>query len=337
MAIVTRSNKVSLPPAPAGGKAAPIKLVKAAAAAKAPPLLPLPTTLSEVVHDLNAYSVLVHGEPGIGKTSTAMQAFTNTLLITFDPPQKSMAILQVYCPDWVTFKRYIDSLLAEAAAKGSSFPYKRIVVDGIDKAHRLCQIYTEKILGVKDVADADWGKGFGSLDKNFTEQIRRLLSLSPQPWDCGAWFISHSVWREVETRKKGPKINKLVPLMKGGADREITGLVDCIFAYQYLDKRHIMVVRGDERTYAKCRIDGHFLTPKKERIVEVPMGDSAQEGWNNLLRAFNNQQTFTHVSQGGTAATKAQPLLQSQQQRTAVAASGNGSGIVKPLVIRKRV
>jgi hypothetical protein len=203
-----------------------------------------------------------------------------TLLLTFDPIQKAQTILQRHVPDWNTFMTYLG--LLEAQVKAGKYPYKRVVIDGADIWYRKCQEAVEKKLVVDHVSEEKWGKGWDMLKNWFATAVDRLFAL---PGGC--WIIAHSDWREVESRTKGVKVNKLLPLLN------------------YHGEERILIVEGDERTGAGHRIKGHFLTPKGRKLREIPMGENEEEAYANLLNAFNNKQTFITIKERNDSAEKA--------------------------------
>lgn len=261
--------------------------------------LTLPMTPSEVSHDINEYYVLIYGVPKIGKTTLAMSD-PNSLLLTFDPLQKSLPIMQRQCPDWMTLMYYLS--LLEYEAQQGTYPYSRVVLDGCDFMYRYCQIWCQTELMVDHISEEKWARGWDKLKETFVQVVDRFMNL---PGGC--WFVAHAEYRDIETRR-GEKVRKLMPLMKGAAEDIIVGKVDLWAAYEYNGKERVLIVRGDERTGSGCRINDHFLTPRGRAIVEVPMGNSPQEGWTNLNKAFENKQPFITCEERDE-------LLEKQRQR----------------------
>ena len=249
----------------------------------------LPTEPSVRSNDINDYHILIHGEKKIGKTTIAAVE-PGTFSLTFDPVRKGLEIMQRHMPDWATFAAYLDIL--EARAKEGKFPYKRLVIDGADIWYRKCQAWAEKKLVVGHISEEKWGRGWDLLKETFTDAVVRIMNLP-----CGVWFISHSAWREVETRDANVKIEKLVPLMKQGGEEILNGRVDAWFAYDYAGSERVMYIRGNERIGAGCAIKGHFETPKGRQVREIPMGDSEEEAYENLLKAFHNKQTYVSLKE----------------------------------------
>lgn len=250
----------------------------------------LPTERSTPVEDINRYHFLIHGEKKIGKTTLAT-AQDGVLLLTFDPLQLAYSLYQRHVPTWAHWMAYLVKL---ESIPYDQFPYTRIVVDGADIWYRRCQTWVCKKLGITHPKDAPWGKGWDMLKETFSESLERLLALP-----CGSWFISHSAWREVETREKDRKIEKLVPLIKGGGEEILNGKMNGWFAYDYVGQDRVLVILGDERVGAGHNIKNHFLTPSGERVREIPMGADEGEAYANLVNAFNNQQTFAELAKGG--------------------------------------
>lgn len=259
------------------------------------PEVKLPLKASKAVHDLSAYHLLFHGEKKIGKT-TLTTTEDDVFLLTFDPLQKSYEIKQRHCPDWKHFMAYLAAL--EEAAESGDYPYKRVVLDAADIWYRACQDWVEKKLAVPHVSDAEWGKGWDLLKQTFSRAVDRLLAL---PGGC--WFVSHSAWVEIKTRR-GEKVSKLQPNLKAAAEEILVGKIDGWFAYDYDGEERVLIIRGDESTGAGCRIRGHFLTPKGRKVREIPMGNSEEEAFENLVKAFKNEQTFTTLEERDEKASK---------------------------------
>jgi hypothetical protein len=284
-----------------GANGAPT-IVKAVAPVIARLELPLePTVRSD---DINDYSFLLHGEKKIGKSSFSTipdQPGERVLQLTFDPVRPGLELIQRHMPNWTVFTQWIVRL--EQAAKEGDFPYKRVVIDGADIMYTRCQTWSCTKLGIQHPSDEGFAKGWHLVSDTFAAWVDRILALP-----CGVWFISHSEWKEIDTRTPGVKQTKLVPLISGKGEEIMNGRVDGWLAYVYVEKKRALIILGDERTGAGHDCKGHFLTPTGERVAEIPMGDSEEEAYYNFVQAFNNQQTFTHVG-GNIAAHFKKPRI----------------------------
>ena len=127
----------------------------------------LPTEPEPLSHDLRDFSMLIHGEKKIGKTSMLAQE-EMAFFLEFDPKQQGVSIMQRHIPDWPHFMAYIAKL-EEQVAKGKC-PYKTIIVDGLDLMYRECFKWCCKALVIEHPHDEnDYGKSWGFIKENFRE------------------------------------------------------------------------------------------------------------------------------------------------------------------------
>ena len=248
----------------------------------------LPSKYIDPIDDLNEFSILIHGEKKVGKTTLANQG-GRTLFLQHDPTQKAYRRLEVCIPNWRTYLATIKEL--ERATKKKKFPYDRVCIDGADAWFKNCQRYVCKKLIINHPADEGWGRGWDNLRDEFTDGLNRLLALLPF---CSVWFLCHSAWKEVDLRGGG-KTNKLLPRLSGMAEEILNGMVDGWFAYDYGKKgRRIMILQGDEMTGAGHRISSpeeghpHFCDQNGEALKEIRMGSSPKEAYASLIAAFKN-------------------------------------------------
>lgn len=241
----------------------------------------LPTEYAEAGGELNDFSILIHGVKKIGKTSLALQG-GRVLVLQFDPPQRAYRRLEVVCDSWRTFQSALKQL--KALADRGKFPYDRVVIDRADMWYKYCEYYVMEKLAIKKMSEEPFGGAWAEAEKTFTDAVDQVLRLP-----CGKWFLCHSV-HEGEENRHGEEIIKLKPNLSKRADAVLNGKCDAWFAYTFEGKKRALVVKGDERTGAGHRIDGHFRTPDGQAIDLVSMGTSAEKGYANLLAAFNNEQ-----------------------------------------------
>lgn len=319
MAAVITSQKASAP----GAKK--VFVSKGAIGKAAAIAVSLPTKPSAASDDMSEYHFLIHGEKKIGKT-TFTTVEEGVFLLTFDPKQKALEIMQEHCPNWETFEAYLKAL--EAAAAAGKYPYKRVVIDGADIWYARCQDWACRQLGIKHPSEEDWGKGWDKLKVTFANAVDRLLALPG-----GVWFISHSQWKEIETRQKGVKVTKLVPNLRSGGEEILVGRVDGWFAYDYKEDERILIVKGDERTGAGHRVRGHFQTPDGRAVIEIPMGNDEFVAWTNFKAAFNNKQPFVDTEDRDNYEP---PSGAGKGAATAKASAGPAAPAKKSLFIKKK-
>ena len=271
---------------PSRGRTAPRRVVKKN------PGFQLPTGRREPIKDPWMYAYLITGEKKIGKTSFALEG-CEEFVLQFDKPNLAYKIREECPKTWREVTRIIKAL--EVAAEEGEFPYQRIIVDGIGEAYAMCQLDVCSHFAVEHPSDVGFAKGWHKLRDEFTDFINRILRLQHVA-QCGAMFIAHAEWKEVNVRGGG-KIEKLVPNLAGRCEEIVNGKVDAWFVYDYMDKRRVLVTQGDMETGAGHRIDGHFLTPDSRKIVEIDMGSNPKEAMTNFLKAFHNQQDYTTIEE----------------------------------------
>jgi hypothetical protein len=202
-------------------------------------------------------------------------------------------VKEVVLRNWKQFESALSQLEA-LVSSGNPFPYDRVVIDRVDVLFGFAMAQACDDLNVKHPTDAGYGKGWDALKRLFSDGVDRFLALP-----CGRWFLCHSSWKEVETRE-GDKIEKLVPVLSGIAEGVVNGKVDIWAAYDYVGSKRVIIVRGDERTGAGNRLDeegaARFVTTKGEKIVEIDAGGSPAEAYQNLIKAFENKQTYARIS-----------------------------------------
>lgn len=258
----------------------------------------LPMENSKIVSRLDQATILIHGEKKIGKTSTLAQE-PDAFFLEFDPPQGSLAIKQRHIADWKTLLAYVNKL--EEVATSGKFPYKTGVVDGADIMYQLAFDYVCGKKGVAHPTDIGGYEGsavWKAIRNEFHGVHRRLMAL---PWAMR--YICHSRWRDIKSRG-GEKIEKLVPLLSGQAAEIIEGDIDIWAAMIYVGNERVLILEGDESIAAGQKFENQFRTPKGRAIVEVPMGESPQESYRNLLNAWENRQTFTTLEERDRKAEK---------------------------------
>jgi hypothetical protein len=259
--------------------------------------LELPMDVSILSENISDFSMLVHGEKKIGKTSLFAQE-ENNFFLEFDPEQKALEILQAQCPDWDHLLGYLDLLEAEGKRKRPR--YDTVTVDGADIMYKQCFAWTCKRLGINHPSDLnDYGDSWNQIRVNFQDAVVRLLNLPMTPR-----FICHSKWKEIKTRGGG-KVDKLVPLLTSQAEEVLVGLIDIWAAYVYDDDQRVLVIKGDEAIGAGHRVDHKFRTPfDNQMIEEISMGSSPREAYDNLLVAWDGRQTYISIEDRDKKAEK---------------------------------
>jgi len=141
--------------------------------------------------------------------------------------------------------------------------------------------------GFEHPSEETYGKGWNKVKKDFNNAVEPLLRLG-----IGIFFNAHETEDEVETRG-GSKFKIIRP--EGGKQvwEFINANIENIWYYHLRGKDRYLQIRGDDYAFACTAWSDKFYTPDGDQVYAIPMGKSAQEGYENLLKAFNNEQTKT--------------------------------------------
>lgn len=241
----------------------------------------LPTELSEPSHNIGDYTFLFYGSKKIGKTSLAAQ-FPKALAFMFEPGGTALRLLQQPCPTWAHFKQSIDKVPAKC-------PYETFIVDTASVAYDRAMEYACAKANIEHPSDEGYGKGWDKVKKELSSQLSRLMLM-----DAGLIALAHDKIQEVET-KSGRKFNKIMPNLSGQAEGYFSATIDVIGYYHIDDNQRWLQIREDDFAMAGCRCEENFLTPDGQQIFKIPMGNSPQEAYANLLLAFENKQKETYA------------------------------------------
>lgn len=242
----------------------------------------LPVMKSVRATTFEEYTTLIHGEKKIGK-STLASYFKNSLMMFFEPGSKALEVFSVAIPDWEYFTGYISLL------EKREHNYKNVVIDTGDICYKRCFEYVCYQRHVKHPSDAnDYGATWKFIEQEFERAHSRLMNMG-----MGLIVIAHSQEKEFKDRN-GEKFERIVPVLSKQADEYYAGVLDNIFYYDYQEKKRFLTIRGDSGVVAGTRCEKNFLTPSGERIEYIPMGKSAKEAYQNLVKAFNNEQVKTY-------------------------------------------
>jgi hypothetical protein len=251
----------------------------------------LPKRKSLVSTLMESYTWLIYGRKKIGKTSLTAR-FNGQLHMMFEAGAKALSLYKVDIPaqgGWKHAREYRDQLVA------GGHDFKNVVIDVGPTAYDRCLEWVCSDMGIKHPSDESWGKGWKAVSDEFKKFHLDLLAA-----DLGLVVLAHDHIREV-TPEGRETFNQIYPKMASGAEDFYSGVIDIIAYYRYVGRDRWLQIRGDDYVLAGCRCEQNFLTPSGQRVVNVPMGDSADEAYENLAKAFNNEQRDTYADIGGKA------------------------------------
>jgi len=113
--------------------------------------------------------------------------------------------------------------------------YKTLVIDTSDKLFDMCSRSVCEDLGIEHESEAEWGKGWAGVKKEFEKVISELFST-----DIGVIFISHTKTDEITTMFRD--IKKQVPTLNNQARKILLPLVDTI---GYMRYRTVKIRKGE--------------------------------------------------------------------------------------------
>jgi hypothetical protein len=237
----------------------------------------LPTTMSEPVDDLGKVLILIHGERKIGKTSMSARAPKNLLMAT-EIGYRGLRVIPEDIEDWRKAE-----VVRRALKKDKSF--KTITVDTVDILYKLCEDYTCRDLGVKDLTDVEYGKGWRECRKRFEAYLNALAVTGK-----GVILLSHSTEQEIKKRN-GDTYTRITSSMAKQAREIVDGMVDIWGYFSYDGDRRVLVIQGDDLISAGHRFEERFRTPDGRVLKQIDMGRNPEEAWKNFTDAFHNRYT----------------------------------------------
>ena len=180
----------------------------------------LPTQKTKPKQSLSDYTILLYGQPKIGK-STFASKFDNALFLDTEHGLNSLETYHVTINDWM------DMLEACRQIAEGKHNFKTIIIDTIDSAIRLASEYVCDKYST-DKRKIDHESDIGSMGKGFhlvSDEIMRVLrKLSGLPY--GLMLISHAKTAHIITQ--GKEYDKIMPTLSDSIRKQVLGFVDII-------------------------------------------------------------------------------------------------------------
>lgn len=226
---------------------------------------------------------MIYGMKKIGKTSLANQLSDNMLHLMVEPQARNLPIYQVACETYEDLIGYTKNL------KLGKHGFDSVSLDPLPLFYQKSMDYTCRVNNFQHPSGQnDHGASWSKVRKDFNKGVEPLLRL-----DTGIIFHAHETEAELETRE-GKKYTIIRP--EGGTQvwDFINANIENIWYYHVRNGKRFLQVRGDEYAFACTAWTDKFYTPDGRQVVAVPMGDSPEEGYENLLKAFRNEQERTY-------------------------------------------
>ena len=240
------------------------------------------------------YNCLIYGQRKVGKT-TLLSSCPGAYYFLFEP-NKSYALYGSEIGSWEDF-----GFLADEFVNGDH-PFHTGIIDGGKICYNMALEFACKKHGFTHPGgQKDYGASWAKVNKEFELPVRKLMSCKH-----GFFVIAHEKKEDVETQSGGA-FSYICPDLSGrGAELFANEIYNIFYYYKDVDGRWLQL-DGDEYIQCGHRMKGHFLTPAGERVTRVPMGGSEEEGYRNLMLAFDNKQKDPYVKKGGFKPETADP------------------------------
>jgi hypothetical protein len=210
-------------------------------------MTPLPTEKKMKSKDPFEYTILLYGEPKIGK-SEACSRIPDAMFIQTEAGLKNLDVFTT--PLVQTWKEFLD-IAAEIAA--GNHPFKTVIVDTIDGMYQLCAQHVCKQNGWIHESDLDYGKGYARVKLEMMRVLNKLSALK-----TGLVLVGHSKEKEIKT--KTGNFDKITLCFSNSIEEAITTFVD-IGLYCRVERdddgKNVRVVRSlsNDEYFAGGRVD----------------------------------------------------------------------------------
>lgn len=238
----------------------------------------LPTKKHVPSNNLSDYVLLFAGEKKVGKTSIANQ-FPEAFIIECEPGNADH--IECYRQDVATWNQFeqIVSLLEKEPTR-----YKTVVIDEIPNLFRYCELQVCKELAIDSIGDAGWAKGWNLLRNKMIGTLARLQSLP-----IGVIYTAHTAIKQYTDRTGAKKdrleinaSNMLSEILDANVNTWLVFLSD-------KDGNRNCICQADSFIKACVGLPGKcFRTTDGHLLKQFPLGESPEEAYANILKAYNN-------------------------------------------------
>lgn len=230
---------------------------------------------------------MIYGKKKIGKTTLTDCFSKNMFHLMVEPMARHLRVFQEPVESYKDLLGYYNTL------KSNGHTFDAWSLETLHLFYDKSMDYTCEKIGIEHPADGvsgnnntakDRGSAWNRIQKDFQDILIKLLQLP-----IGGFFNCHESFDDIEGRD-GKMYKSYKP--EGGAQvwRFISAQIENIWYYHYRGDQRFLQVRGDEKVYACVSWTDKFITPSGELISAIPLGNNPQQGFENILKAFNNEQ-----------------------------------------------
>jgi hypothetical protein len=251
-------------------------------------------TFQEPSNTFLDYCILLYGESAIGKTSVIAQ-IPGCYILQCDPNRKSLRVRQSAIknmtlselkrerPDFSPWQ--IACATLQKALEDDSV--RCIAIDNIGLLYEHCFNHVCWKLGIKDPNEQnDFGQTWREISDLFSDTLNTILYN-----EKGLVLVSHNTVKEVKEADDST-YERIEPAVQKGAFKWMKECTNYAFFMQYYNDQRVFTVRNTKEIWTKCSVDQdspHFFDPEGNPVKRISMGASPQEGWSNLISAFDNE------------------------------------------------
>ncbi len=183
----------------------------------------LPRTKQKATTDYTKVTMLLYGDPKIGK-STFCSRFENAFFIATEPGLNHLETYNLRATNWDECWEILFEL------QETDMNFSPIVVDTVDKLWDLCTVEIASRNGVQCIDNIGFAKGYKQAKVEFERYIQALVNLN-----TGLIFTSHCAYEEY-TNRAGEQVHKFFPSLDAKYARPIINPLVDIIGYISIEK-----------------------------------------------------------------------------------------------------
>ena len=220
----------------------------------------------EVSLDLRGYAIGIYGGPGLGKTTTAVQA-ERPLLIAAEKGYKTLPnVLAVDVNSWTDILTVASQLKRPEAQE----KYATIVIDTLDELVFYAEQYVLQVNGVSKMNEIGYGGGYQQLEQMFRKLFKDITR------HYGLIIVAHADLK-LDEEDPDQKLKYATLAVNKKAKKVVIGLLDLL-----------IFVQGDRSTPGVSTM--HFKSSEnweaKSRFPNIVSKDILS--YDNLVKCINN-------------------------------------------------
>ncbi len=242
----------------------------------------LPKEKTTAIKSLDKFTMLLFGQPKIGKTTLASH-FPDTIFLATEPGHRFLELWKLDIKSWDDF--------LEAGALIINSQYKTVVIDTVDNLFKLCEDFCCKKWDIEHPGDLGYGKGWSILKSEFQRAMLKFVGSG-----LNFLFISHQKEQEVKSRVIA--YTKITNTLTESARKVLLPIVD-IIAYlgtesvkdkdgNIINEEHVLITKAGPSLEVGARGNPSYKFPEKI-IIPDPAKANGYEAIIQAIKQVNKQ------------------------------------------------